>query len=101
MKITIELTQEEWLGLRALAIQKNTKPEKIPQQFVSELTGSLRSRGSDERDFAENWFNRTFHRWEELPVKDREEIDRLQSDAYHIRQAEHAAWQKSRGILSK
>lgn len=92
MKITIEITKEEKLGLAALALEKNTTPEKLVQQFVSEVTGSLRSNGSDERMYAEQWLNRTLHRWEEMTNKERNKMERLQSAAYSERRRRDAAW---------
>lgn len=92
MKLTIEITKEEQLGLKALAIEKNTTPEKLVQQFVSEVTGSLRSNGSDEREYAEQWLNRTLHRWEEMTNKERNKMERLQSAAYRERRRRDAAW---------
>lgn len=63
-RITIELTDEEYEGLKLFAEYKSdiiykVKPKNILVQFVADLTASDRSGGSDERDFAESWFNRS------------------------------------------
>lgn len=92
MKITIEITKEEHLGLKALAIKKNTTPEKLVQKLVSDVTGSLRSGGSDERMYAEQWLNRSLHRWEEMTDAERDEMERLESEAYRERRREEEAW---------
>lgn len=76
--IKIELTEEEyeclkdraeclsrWMLKNDLFLQveekKNWKvtPKRIIEQFVSDLTCSERSGGSDERDLANEWFDRS------------------------------------------
>ena len=86
MQLDIELTLEEAAGLEALAVLKATTPKKILQQFASEVTGSLRTRGSDERMYAEQWFERTFMRFNPLTDAEREKYDRLTNQAYQFRQ---------------
>lgn len=86
MQLNIELTLEEAASLEALAVLKATTPEKILQQFASEITSSLRSRGSDERMYAEQWFERTFMRFTPLTDGERERYDNLTNQAYQFRQ---------------
>lgn len=54
----IRLLPSEALGLEAQAIRCGVKPADIVEQFVSDLTGSRRTSGSDERDMAEQYFRR-------------------------------------------
>jgi hypothetical protein len=94
MKITITLTPEETAGLKALAIVKKCEPKDIIQQFASEVTGSLRSRGSDERLYAEEWLNRTFFRFDKMTDAEQEKYDRLTNEAYHHREDEREQWRR-------
>ncbi len=70
-KIEIEITDEEYEGLKELAKEKSelltnvyefkyvVKVEDILTQFVSDITRSERSAGSDERYISEQWFDRS------------------------------------------
>lgn len=69
--LTIQLTEEEYEWLADLATSQTEysrnvnptfpkiPPRRIVEQFVSDLTCSDRSVGSDERDLAQQWFDRS------------------------------------------
>ena len=58
MKITLELTREEWAEMKALAIRYGTSATDILQGFASDLTFSNRCHGSDESDMARGYIKR-------------------------------------------
>lgn len=76
-QIRINITDEEYRILKGIAkelsesltFDLNEKytvtPNRIIQQFISDLTESLteskNSGGSNERDFANNWFSRSYY----------------------------------------
>ena len=95
MKITITLTPEESADIQALAIEFDSTPAEILQTFASDVTGSLRSGGSDEREYARHWLQRHHGpRFDPLTEPERERMERLQTMAYRARQAQQAAWQQ-------
>lgn len=64
--LTIQLTDEEYDRLKEKALNLSDDfeaigikitPRRIIEQFVSDLTASERSGGSDEHDFAYDWYN--------------------------------------------
>ena len=56
--ITLNLTREEAIDLHEKASKANTTMESLLESFVSDLTYSRRSGGSDERDLANEWYER-------------------------------------------
>lgn len=92
-QITLNLTPAEAAGLRARCAEFGVSPEALLTRFICDLTGAPLNGGSDERDFAKAWADRSLlfgippkttralHRWW-----------RFQSDAWErIKQAEDAA----------
>lgn len=57
--LRIEITEEELEGLKEKAKCYETSPRKLVEQFVSDLTWSERSGGSDERGYADDWYSRS------------------------------------------
>ena len=99
MKITVDLTLEESAEIKSLAICYGTTPKQILTQFASDITESLRTHGSDERDLAEQYVARTFldrrasycPKEEALSDKEKEKISRLHSESWRHRQDQLAA----------
>ena len=65
-EIRIKVTDEEYELMQLKAEDVSTKskkitPNRILQQFVSDLTASDQSGGSDERDYAYYWFERSVY----------------------------------------
>ncbi|MGN0805003.1 MAG: hypothetical protein ACI4MS_06440 [Candidatus Coproplasma sp.] len=72
-QIRINITEEEYRILKGIAEELSESltvdlkekytvtPNRIIQQFISDLTESKNSGGSDERDFANNWFSRSYY----------------------------------------
>ena len=58
MKVTLDLTKDEYCGLKAIATRCDVPLRDILVQFVADLTGSDRTGGSDERDMAEAYVKR-------------------------------------------
>lgn len=58
MKITIEVSKAQYLGLRAVAVKCGIPSTEILEQFVADLAGGHGSGGSDERDMAEAYVKR-------------------------------------------
>lgn len=73
MKITIEIEADEYARLRAKAALAGVCIRDILSQFVADATGSDRSGGSDERDLARNWLERSYNL---TPDYDAEDTDR-------------------------
>lgn len=60
-QITLILTPAQAAGLRAQCAAYGVSPEVLLQRFISDLTGALGNGGSDEREFAGNWADRSLH----------------------------------------
>lgn len=69
MQLTIEISEQEHRELQRMADRlapgffrehEGITPEQIVSQFVADLTESPRSRGSDERELAADYFRRAF-----------------------------------------
>ena len=58
MKITIEVSKAQYLGLRAVAVKCGIPSTEILEQFVADIAGGNGSGGSDERDMAEAYVKR-------------------------------------------
>lgn len=58
MKITLEIPDADYAGLKAEAAREGITVTRLLQWLAADLSGSIRSGGSDERDFADNWFRR-------------------------------------------
>ncbi len=87
--MTITLTPAQHAGLRAEAAKFGVSPEQLIQRFVSDLTDTAGTGGSDERSLAQQWALRsvTFgHR----RTTDRAErrLWRLQSEAARLQRQE-------------
>lgn len=99
-KITLDLTAEEVAELKALGIRFRCKSKELLQQFASDLTGSLRTRGSDERVHAMDYATRTFFDHmadyatpeEKLSDAQVEKMEAYHSEAYRHRQAQQEQW---------
>jgi hypothetical protein len=59
MKLTIDLSREEYCRFRAKIAMADTTPRDLLAQFIADLTASRRSGGSDERDMAQAWLERS------------------------------------------
>ena len=59
-KLTIELTYDEWSSLQNYATDCGLTSTEIVENFVADLTGSLRSNGKDERVYAKQWLEHQF-----------------------------------------
>ncbi len=58
MKITIDLTKDEYCELKAVATMCSISMRNILEQFVADLTHSRRTGGSDERLLARRYVMR-------------------------------------------
>lgn len=58
MKLHLEIPAEDYAGLKAEAAREGITVTRLLQWLAADLAGSIRSGGSDERDFAESWFRR-------------------------------------------
>jgi signal transduction histidine kinase len=96
--MNLHLTPEERLGLRALALSFGMKPAELLRRFVSDLTGSLRSGGSDEELCASAWVSRALIVEARRPASARRQrrVERLQFLAHEARTSERAAQMASR-----
>lgn len=59
--VKINLSDEECKDLAALAGKKGVTVSELLQYFISDLTDSARSNGSDEREFARQYYDRCFN----------------------------------------
>ncbi len=57
----IKISDQEWERLKDIAENRGTTPQRIIEQFIYDLTCSNRSGGSDERDFAYEWLDRSIY----------------------------------------
>jgi len=101
MKITIELTDEEAAEMKALAIRYGETPSRLVSGFVSDLTESLQSHGSDERSMAQDYVSRahmdriehgTAENGDALTPAEQAEYDKLRMSAYSARERQRAEW---------
>lgn len=56
--LKLKLTDEEVESLLLEAAQRNTTVEDLLEDFVANFTGSIRNRGSDERELANQYVDR-------------------------------------------
>lgn len=63
MRISINLTSDEYNKLKEKAETFHTTVNELLSQFIADLTNSERSGGSDERDRAESWLYRSADKW--------------------------------------
>jgi hypothetical protein len=61
MRLTVDITKEEYNDLKELAKECNVTVSDIISNYVYDLVGS--GNGSDERDFARRYFERTWVSW--------------------------------------
>ncbi len=109
MRITIDLTPEEAAQIKALAIRFGAKPSEILTRFASDLTGSLRTSGSDERTHALEYVQRAFFDKiecayspeEGLTDEESEKMQRLHAEAWRYRETQQAAWKIEREARHK
>lgn len=70
MKIPVHLTPDEYAQLRAKAALIGVSVPDLLAQFAADLAGSMRSRGSDERDVAQGWLERGYNLYPEYDSED-------------------------------
>lgn len=91
--LTITLTPAQAAGLRARCAEFGMSPEALISRFISDLTGAVGNGGSDERDYAAAWAERslTFGR---RPTSQRslERYWRIQEAAFAAIRAEEASY---------
>ena len=56
-------TEEEKEQLTRIAADRDAAPSELLAAFAADITGSVRSGGSDERMFAVQWLERQVCRW--------------------------------------
>lgn len=88
----LKLTKEEKLLMSAIGLEIGIRPSEIVRQFVSDLTESTRTHGSDEREFAKNYLERTFFPAPEITEEIQTKIWRLQHEAMLLAAAEREKW---------
>ena len=59
MRISIDLSDEEYLLLKEKASDYDTNINGLLSQFIADLVCSDRSGGSDERMYASDWLSRS------------------------------------------
>lgn len=59
MRISVNLTADEYSELRKIASDCDTSVNRLLSQFIADLTASYRSGGSDERRLASDWLDRS------------------------------------------
>lgn len=57
-RLTIDLMSEEWKEFQELSSEYDLTPSQLIQYFVIDLIGD-RGQGSDERDLARRWYDRS------------------------------------------
>jgi len=94
LTLTLTLTPEEAAALAALAIRFDATPEQLLTGFASDLTGSLRSSGSDERSCAMSYVTRAYYdraasycdAARALSQAEKEQIENLQLTSWRLRE---------------
>jgi hypothetical protein len=96
--VNVRLSNEERLGLKAIALRYGVKPEELVRRFVSDLTGSLDGGGSDEALHATAWLDRRMTLEAQQPVTPNRQrrVEKLQFLAYQARNSEKSARLDSR-----
>jgi hypothetical protein len=82
--IQLTLTDTEWLALRARCAEWGMSREELLIRFIRDFTGAPRNGGSDEREFAERWAERSLT-FRGNPPKTEKAIMR----AYRLREQAH------------
>lgn len=62
MRIKVEISKDQYDALKLLAEQHNVSVSDILSNYVADLT-CINSNGSDERDYASQYFQRTHLSW--------------------------------------
>lgn len=66
MRVTVDIDQEEYSELKRFAKQYKCTPAEIIGNFCHDLLGTANStNGSDERDYARRYFDRTYMSWKD------------------------------------
>lgn len=63
--VKLKLTDEEVESLCREAARRNTTVEELLEDFVANLTGSIRNRGSDERELAYQYVERCIYSFDD------------------------------------
>ena len=64
-RLNVDIDDEVYEARKALAEEKNVTVAQILGNYANDLTG-IHSNGSDERMYAEQYFNRTWLSWMNL-----------------------------------
>ncbi|WP_404403857.1 hypothetical protein [Jeotgalibacillus malaysiensis] len=62
-RISVDINEEEYERLKEIADEHNVKVSLILGYYVRDLVCSARSNGSDERQYAQDYFQRTNLSW--------------------------------------
>jgi len=57
--IKLNVSEQDWENLKQIAQDHETKANRILEKIIFDLTCSIESGGSDERDFAALWLSRS------------------------------------------
>ena len=63
--VKLKLTDEEVESICREAARRNTTVEELLEDFVANLTGSIRNRGSDEREYAYQYVERCIYSFDD------------------------------------
>lgn len=63
--VKLKLTDEEVASLCREAARRNTTVEELLEDFVANFTGSIRNRGSDEREYAYQYVERCIYSFDD------------------------------------
>ncbi len=89
--ITLALEEDEAHALRALEIRHACTADELLSGFIADLTGSSGTRGSDERDLAEQYIKRAYGDCVEyqspksLTAEERAEMEEHQHNTWEVR----------------
>ncbi|MEG1432863.1 hypothetical protein [Eubacterium sp.] len=59
-KITLQLSDQDCEEISIMAGRNGLSVPELLENFIADLTGGMRSNGSDERALADQWFDRCF-----------------------------------------
>ncbi|TGA98633.1 hypothetical protein E4665_07145 [Sporolactobacillus shoreae] len=66
MKLSVDIDRDEFEKLKAFAKLYHCTPAEILGNFCHDLLGTAnRTNGSDERDLADRYFQRTYMSWKD------------------------------------
>lgn len=70
MKLVLDITPEEYCAMRAKAAMAGVGVRDVVTQMIADMVASPRSGGSDERELAQAWLERSYNMTPDYDAED-------------------------------